>query len=147
MADAAKKPPGPMKFVLFGCGILAGVSVLGLGSCAGIMVFVYNGTAPIAKVGATFLHEAPELKKELGDGFVVKRNAMGWNVSVNGDSGNASITYTVTMANGQPVGEAVVHLLKRSGNWEATSARLRRHAGDDITVGKQPSGLHHKRGD
>ena len=67
MADpAAKKSPGPMRFILLGCGLLTGLFILGMGSCAGFMYFVYKGTDPVAEVGAEYLRKSPEVENELG---------------------------------------------------------------------------------
>lgn len=144
MVDAASPPPrkpaGPMRFILLGCGVLTGLMILGLGSCAGFMYVLYKGTDPIAKVGADFLHQAPELKKTLGDGFTVNRNAMGWNVQTSNDRGSARIQYTVQGPARGGSHAATVWLVKSAGAWSAVGARLVPSDGssDTIELGKPP---------
>jgi hypothetical protein len=115
--------------------------VLGLGSCAGIMYFIYRGTDPVALVGADYLLRSPELKQRLGEGLNIKRNAMGWNVQVQNDRGNAFITYTVTAPAAAGTHTATVWLVKSAGQWTPTGARVVSDKGssDAIVIGKPPS--------
>ena len=128
-----------MRFILIGCGLLTGLFILGMGSCAGVMYFVYKGTDPVAEVGAAFLRSSPELKAAVGGEVAVKRNAFGWNVSTSGDGGSAQISYEVREVTGAPIGQATVSLMRSGGKWTATSARVRRHSGEDLRIGKPPS--------
>ena len=145
MPDAQPpKKPGPLRWILLGCGLLAGVVLLGLGSCAGVMYFIYKGTDPVALLGADYLLRSPEIKQSLGEGLVIKRNAMGWNVNVHNDGGNARIAYTIRTSADAPIGEAVVWLLRSGGKWQPVGARVKRPSGDDVTVGKPPSEHHLK---
>ena len=136
-----KKPAGPLRFILLGCGILAGLVVLGLGSCAGIMYFIYRGTDPVALVGADYLLRSPELKAKLGEGLNIKRNALGWNVNIRNDSGNAQITYAVQAPAHAGSHSATVWLVKSAGKWSPIGARLVPGDGssDTIEIGKPPS--------
>lgn len=131
-APAPQKPPGPMKYILLGCGILAGVLLLGMGGCGAIFYFIYKGTEPVAEVGAEYLRKSTKVQDALGKPVIVKRHKFGFNVHVVNDGGNARITYDVNGA------EAVVWLLRSGGTWSAVGARIQRD-GTDITVGKPPS--------
>ena len=144
MTDAAAPPPpkkqaGPMKFILIGCGILTGLFILGMGSCAGVMYVVYRSTDPVAEVGAAYLKNSPELKESLGEHFTVRRNKLGWNVNVQNDGGNARIAYSVLGDHDRMEREATVWLIRTAGKWSAVGARVKGSPGKEITVGKPPS--------
>ena len=72
-ASPAKKPAGPMRWILLGCGALTGLFILGMGGCAGIFYFIYKGTDPIAEVGAAYVKTSPEMQKALGPDITVRR--------------------------------------------------------------------------
>ena len=142
MADAApppaKKSAGPMKILLLGCGILTGLFILGMGSCAGVFYFVYKGTDPVAEVGAEYLRKSPEVQEAIGSTVTVKRHAFGWNVHVVNDGGNARISYDVMGGREKSPADAVVWLVRSAGKWSAVGARLRRPGADDVEIGKPP---------
>ena len=143
MADAAppaKKPAGPMRWILLGCGALAGLFILGMGGCAGIFYFIYKGTDPIAEVGAAYVKTSPEMQKALGPDIAVRRHMAGWQVNTQNDRGNARISYDVQGAAG--AGEVVVWLAKSAGTWTAVGARLRPRTGDPVEVGAPPKEHH-----
>jgi len=139
-APPAKKPAGPLRWILLGCGALTGLAVLGMAGCFGIMYLVYSGTEPIAAVGADYLKNSSEIRKALGPEVTVKRHKTGWNVHTVNDGGNARITYTAQGSSG--AGEAVVWLVKTAGAWSAVGARLRLRTGDTVEAGKPPQERH-----
>ena len=142
MADAPASPKkaGPLRWILLGCGILTGLFLLGMGGCFGIFYFIYQGTEPIASVGAAYVKASPEVQKALGPDVTLTRHKTGWNVQVRNDTGNARIPYTAQGANGS--GEVVVWLVKSGGAWSAVGARLRPRTGDAVEVGKPPREHH-----
>jgi hypothetical protein len=140
VADAQPpKKPGPGRWILLGCGLLTGLFILGMGSCAGIMYFVYKGTDPVAEVGAEYLRKSTKVQDALGPPVVVERHRFGWNVHVVNDGGNARITYTARGSRGE--GEAMVWLVRNGGKWSAVGARIPKK---DLAIGKPPSEHHIK---
>ena len=143
MADPAPSPPrkpaGPMKFILIGCGLLTGLFILGMGSCAGIMYFVYQGTEPVAEVGAEYLRKSPEVQSAFGAPVAVRRQKLRWNVKVTNDRGHARITYDVRGANISAPFDAVVWLDRSAGTWSAVGATVQTPDGYSVTLGKPPA--------
>jgi hypothetical protein len=139
-APPAKKPAGPLRWILLGCGILTGLFILGMGGCAGIFYFVYKGTDPIAQVGADYVKASPEMRKALGPDLTVRRHKTGWQVHTQNDRGNARISYDAQGAAG--AGEVVVWLAKSAGTWTAVGARLRTPTGDAVEAGRPPKEHH-----
>jgi len=137
-----KKPPGPMKFILLGCGIVTGLFILGMGSCAGVMVFVYKGTEPVADVGAAYLRKSPEVQAAFGAPVAVRRHKLGWTVNVTNDAGNARITYDVRGASVSAPFNAVVWLVRSAGTWSAVGAEVQTPDGYSVTLGKPPREHH-----
>jgi hypothetical protein len=128
-----------MKIILLGCGILTGLFILGMGSCAGVMYFVYQGTGPVAEVGADYLRKAPEIQTHYGPPVVVQRHKLGWNVQVVNDGGNARITYDVSGARVTAPGDGVVWLVRSGGKWSAVGATVQTPDGYSVTIGKPPA--------
>ena len=139
-APPAKKPAGPMRWILLGCGVLTGLFILGMGGCAGIFYFIYKGTDPIAQVGADYVRKSPEMRKALGPDIAVRRHKTGWQVSTHNDRGNARISYDAQGAAG--AGEVVVWLAKSAGTWTVVGARLRPRTGDAVEAGAPPKEHH-----
>jgi len=128
-----------MKFILLGCGLLTGLFILGMGSCAGIMYFVYKGTDPVADVGAEYLRKSPEIQAAFGAPVAVRRQKMGWTVNVTNDGGNARISYDVRGARISAPFDGVVWLLRSAGSWSVVGARVRGPDGYSIDLGKPPA--------
>jgi hypothetical protein len=127
-----------MKYILLGCGLLTGLFILGIGSCAGVMSIVYKSTEPVAEVGADYLRNTPELQSPFGTPVIVKRRLLDWNVNIVNEGGNARITYDVR-GPGIPVpAEAVVWLLRSGGRWSATGARVVTKDHRMFTAGQPP---------
>jgi len=148
VAEAAppKKPAGPLRWILLGCGALTALFIFGMGGCAGIFYFIYKGTDPVAEVGAAYLRQDLEVQKAIGmEEYSVRRDFTGWQVNVNNDKGNARISYTIThpAAADPTVGEAVVWLLRSGGKWAPVGARVHPRGREEITIGKPPP-EHHK---
>ena len=139
-APPAKKPAGPMRWILLGCGILTGLFILGMGGCAGIFYFIYKGTDPVAQVGADYVKKSPEMQTALGPDIAVRRHKTGWQVHTSNDRGDARIGYDAQGAAG--AGEVVVWLTKSAGTWTVVGARLRPRTGDAVEVGKPPKEHH-----
>jgi hypothetical protein len=125
-----------MRWILLGCGALAGLFILGMGGCAGIFYFIYKGTDPIAEVGAAYVKSSPEMQKALGPDITVRRHKTGWQVNTHNDRGNARISYDAQGTAG--AGEVVVWLAKSAGTWTAVGARLRPSTGDTVEIGAPP---------
>jgi hypothetical protein len=134
----SKKPAGPMRFLLIGCGLVAGMMILGLGSCAGFMVVLYRGTDAVAQVGAEYLRKSPQVQAAFGSPVVVQRHKFGWNVNVTNDRGNARISYDVRGANISTPFNGVVWLVRSAGAWSAVGAEVQGPDGYPITLGKTP---------
>jgi hypothetical protein len=131
-----------MRFILLGCGVLTGLVILGLGSCAGVMYFVYKGTDPVAEVGAEYLRKSPEVQAAFGAPVAVRRQKLGWTVNVTNDRGNARISYDVRGANVSAPFEAVVWLIRSAGTWSVVGADVKTPDGYSITLGKPPKEHH-----
>jgi hypothetical protein len=136
-----------MRLILLGCGLLTGLVVLGLGSCAGVMVFIYKGTDPVAEVGAEYLRKSPEVQAAFGAPVAVQRHKLGWNVSVTNDGGNARISYDVRGANISAPFDGVVWLVRSAGKWSAVGADVKTPDGYSVTLGKPPRDHRLKWGD
>jgi hypothetical protein len=106
-----------------------------MASCGGIFYFIYNSSEPVAKVGEDYLRGAPELRYVLDSHANIKRNRLGWNVSVVNDGGSARFTYSISQANSRKA-EAVVWLVRSGGNWSAVGARIHPENGEPVTIGK-----------
>ncbi len=132
-----------MKFILLGCGVLTGLFILGMGSCAGVLYFVYKGTDPVAEVGAAYLRKSPEVQAAFGAPVAVTRHKFGWNVNVTNDAGNARIGYDVRGANVSAPFNAVVWLIRSAGTWSAVGAEVQTPDGYSVKLGKPPR-EHHK---
>jgi hypothetical protein len=144
-APPAKKPAGPLRWILLGCGVLTCLGILGMGGCAGIFYFIYKGTDPVAEVGAAYLRQDPGVQKAIGmEEYSVVRDFTGWQVNVNNDKGNARISYTIRppTAADSTVAVAVVWLLRDGGRWAPVGARVHPRGGDEITIGKPPKEHH-----
>jgi hypothetical protein len=143
VVDAApappKKPAGPMKFILIGCGLLTGLFILGMGTCGGVMYFVYKGTDPVAQVGAAYLRQSPQVQAAFGAPVDVRRQMMAWHVNVTNDRGSARITYDVRGSNISAPFDAVVWLVRSGGTWSAVGARVQTPDGYSIDLGKPPA--------
>lgn len=137
-----RKPAGPLRWILLGCGVLTGLFILGMGGCAGIFYFIYKGTDPVAEVGADYLRKAPQVQEVFGSPVDVKRHKFGWNVHVADDGGNARITYDVRGPGLAVPGEAVVWLIKSAGTWSVSGVRVSTKAGNTLEIGKPPSERH-----
>jgi len=138
-APAPKR--GPLRWILLGCGVLTGIFVLGMGSCAGIFYFIYKGSDDTAKIGEAYLRNAPGLSKVIDQHASIERDLLGWNISIVNDAGNARFTYTIKHDDGRPT-EAVVWLVRSAGAWKAVGARVRPNAGEPVTVGEVPKEHH-----
>ena len=146
MTDPAppKKPAGPFRWILLGCGILAGLGVLGMGGCGGIFYFAYQASAPVAEIGATYLRKAPKVQDKFGRDPNVTRHKFGWSVNMVNDGGNAHFTYDVGGNLG--TGEATVWLRRSGGKWSANGASIRPNAGINMTMGDPPGATIRKNG-
>src|SRR5262245_41581323 len=111
-----------------------------MGGCAGIMYFVYKGTDPIARIGADYVKQRPEMQKALGPNITVRRHKTGWQVHTSNSGGNARISYDAEGAVGS--GEVVVWMVKSGDLWGVTGARLRRRTGDVVEAGTPPKEHH-----
>ena len=141
-APPAKKPAGPMRWILLGCGVVTALFILGMGGCAGIFYFIYKGTEPVAAVGADYLRKDPKVQEAFGPHVLVERHKLGFNVHVSNDRGNARITYDVRGSGMTLPGEAVVWLVKSGGTWSAVGARVTTKDGMTVEAGKPPKEHH-----
>jgi hypothetical protein len=132
----AKKAPGPMRFILLGCGILAGVFLLGMGGCAGVLYFVYQGSKPIGEIGAAYLRDSDAVQSALGAPVAAKQDWLGWNVQIRNDAGNAMFTYSL-QGKSMPA-SATVWLVKSAGKWTPIGAHVRPPSSDEFSIGKPP---------
>ncbi len=140
MADAAppQKQSGPGRWILLGCGILSGLLILGMGGCAGIFYAIYRGSDDTAKIGETYLRNAPELRNVIDEHANVDRDLMAWSVSIVNDRGHAHFTYTIKHDEGRPT-HAVVWLTRSASSWQPVGARVRPPTGGPIEIGKPPN--------
>ena len=138
MTDPAlpKKPAGPFRWILLGCGILSAVAVLGMGGCAGIFYFIYKASDPVAEIGADYLRKTPKVQDEFGRDPNVTRHKFGWNVRMVNDGGNAHFTYDV--GGNLSTGEATVWLRRSGGKWSVLGARAKAQGHKPVTIGKPP---------
>jgi len=114
--------PGPLRYILLGCGLALGVTVLGLGGCAGILYLVFKGTDGIAETGAAYVRNSPEVQKAAGAPLQVQRSWKGWKVNVHNDTGDAFMTYDVQGSEAK--GSAEITLVKSGGSWSAVGGRF-----------------------
>jgi hypothetical protein len=108
-----------------------------MSSCAGIFYFIYKGTDGVAKVWETYLRGNPDFRYVISSHPTIKRNVLGWNVSVVNDGGTARISYSIRQGQAGNA-EAVVWLLRSAGTWSAVGARVRHTNGQVVTSGEPP---------
>lgn len=128
--------PSFLRFALLGCGILAGVVLLGMGGCAGFLVFVYQGPEKVADLGADYLRNSPEIQKVAGTPIVARRNWTRWKVNIHNKTGDAYFTYDVEGPRARGYGEAT--LIRSAGTWSARGGRFSSSANPegDILLGE-----------
>ncbi|MBI3854983.1 MAG: hypothetical protein HY293_04750 [Planctomycetes bacterium] len=139
MADPApKKPAGPMKYLLVGCGVLTAVFLLGMGGCGAIFYGIYRGSDSTAEIGAAYLRSAPAVQEAFGDA-TIRRKWWGWNIQVVNDGGNAQFSYSILGSKEPRERAAVVWLVRSGGKWSALGARVDAKDGRSLTIGNPPA--------
>ncbi|MBI4563926.1 MAG: hypothetical protein HY716_04435 [Planctomycetes bacterium] len=107
-----------MKWVLIGCGVLAGVGILACGGCFAFGYYLYRQVAPIIEEATAFAKNNEIIAQEIGEpkdgGFHVRKwdfkNDVGRvEIHIQGDKGE---------------GDIVVNFRKEEGRWRIVGGTL-----------------------